>query len=459
MYFLIAIFSGVLASLGFAPYGVWLAPVISLFILFIILKGSELPSRLLISYLFGLSILLPNQFWTGTYVGDLPWIVLALLQSFLFLPLAVVSQRGGRFNPWLFSCAVVVTELALRTIPFTGFGWSRLSFTQVDGFFSSLYPLIGSVGVIFLISYLVSNRNTLIFSTIILAIVALNFVDISEQKSGEMKIALVQGGVTNLGLEFNSTPREVFQRHLFQTKSKISPDQVDLIIWPENSVDVDLFNNIDIQNALIETSKVLNTPILVGGITRVSGDLQNISVLFDPEVQDIYVKRYLTPFGEYIPLRSFLEKFSTLTNDVDDFSAGNRSNFMQIADFDAQVFICYELLNDAFKNQINTDFLIVQTNNATFGDTPQLDQELQIARVRALESGREVAYVSTTGVTSFIDRNGKVKSELPKFKSDVLIDTVSAYSDRQINQKMGFTPEIFAIFMIILLSNGIRRAR
>ena len=459
MYFLIAVFSGVLASLGFAPYGVWLAPVISLFILFIILKGSELPSRLLISYLFGLSILLPNQFWTGTYVGDLPWIVLALLQSFLFLPLAVVSQKGGRFNPWLFSCAVVVTELALRTIPFTGFGWSRLSFTQVDGFFSSLYPLIGSVGVIFLISYLVSNRNILIFSTILLAIAALNFIDISEQKSGEMRIALVQGGVTNLGLEFNSTPREVFQRHLFQTKSKISPNQVDLIIWPENSVDVDLFSNIDIQNALIETSKVLNTPILVGGITRVSGDLQNISVLFDPEVQDIYVKRYLTPFGEYIPLRSFLEKFSTLTNDVDDFSAGNRSNFMQIADFDAQVFICYELLNDVFKNQINSDFLIVQTNNATFGDTPQLDQELQIARVRALESGREVAYVSTTGVTAFIDRSGKVKSELPKFKSDVLIDTVSTYSDRQINQKMGFTPEIFSIFMIILLLNRIRRAR
>jgi apolipoprotein N-acyltransferase len=261
----------------------------------------------------------------------------------------------------------------------------------------------------------------------LLAIVAFNFVDISEQKSGEMKIALVQGGVTNLGLEFNSSPREVFQRHLLQTKSKILPDQVDLIIWPENSVDIDLFSNIDIKNTLIETSKVLNTPILVGGITRVSGDLQNISVLFDPEVQDIYVKRYLTPFGEYIPLRSFLEKFSTLTNDVDDFSAGNRSNLMQIADFDAQVFICYELLNDAFKNQVNSDFLIVQTNNATFGDTPQLDQELQIARVRALESGREVAYVSTTGVTSFIDRNGKVKSELPKFKSDVLIDTVSTY--------------------------------
>jgi len=197
---------------------------------------------------------------------------------------------------------------------------------------------------------------------------------------------------------------------------------------------------------------------LVGGISRVSGDLQNISVLFDPEVQDIYVKRYLTPFGEYIPLRSLVQKFSSLTSNVDDFSAGNRSNLMKIANLDAQIFICYELLNDSFKNQINSDFLVVQTNNATFGDTAQLDQELQIAKVRALESGREIAYVSTTGVTSFIDRNGQIKSELSKFKSDVLIGAVSTYSDRQINQKMGFAPEIIAIFMINLLGYRVRRA-
>jgi len=458
MYFLIAIFSGGLASFGFAPYGVWLAPVLSLFVLFNILKRNDFYKRLLISYLFGLGILLPNQFWTGTYVGDFPWMVLALMQSFLFLPFAVVTPKGGRFNPVLFGCAAVVTELALRTIPFTGFGWSRISFTQVDGFFSPWYQIVGSAGVIFLISYLAASKSIWIVALTIISTASLSFLVTVPRAAGEMRIALVQGGVSNLGLDFNSTPKEVFERHLLQTKSKVSRNQVDLIIWPENSVDVDLFRNQDVKNSLIETSKMLSTPILVGGISRVSGDLQNISVLFDPEVQDIYVKRYLTPFGEYIPLRSFIEKFSTLTDSVDDFSAGNRSNLMKIANLDAQIFICYELLNDSFKNQINSDFLVVQTNNATFGDTPQLDQELQIAKVRALESGREIAYVSTTGVTSFIDRNGQIKSELSKFKSDVLIGAVSTYSDRQINQKMGFAPEILAIFMIILLGYRVRRA-
>ncbi len=451
MFLVISFFSGALACLGFAPNGIWPAPIISLFIQFNLLKRSTLSRRLLISYLFGLGILLPNQFWTGTYVGNLPWIALAIMQSFLFLPMAFVSPKGGKFNQWIFSCSVVVVELALRTIPFTGFGWSRLSFTQTDGFFTSLYPFIGSAGVIFLISLLVSTRKPLIFLSILLITLSINFLDISERSSGEMRIALVQGGVSNLGLDFNSTPREVFQRHLLQTKSKLSKNQVDLIIWPENSVDVDLFSNKDVEDSLTELSILLNTPILVGGISRTSGNLQNISVLFKPEVSDTYIKRYLTPFGEYIPLRSLVEKFSSLTKEVDDFSAGISGNSMKIHNFDFQIFICYELLNDTFRNEIKSDFLVVQTNNATFGDTAQLDQELQIAKVRALESGREVAYVSTTGVTSFIDRNGQIKSEIPKFKPDVLIDTVSMYSDLQINQKLGSTPEILAIFMLILL--------
>lgn len=457
MRFFVALLLGGLTSLGFAPYEYWFIPVISLSILFNILKVNKLKKRLAIAQLFGLGLLLPNQFWTGTYVGNMPWLVLAVMQSFLFLPFAIVSPRAGRFNPWLFSSGAVVSELLLRTIPFSGFGWSRISFTQVNGPFSSLYPLIGSAGVIFVLAFLLSHRKLLPFFLIIFFITAVNLYPNSLQKSGELKVALVQGGVTNLGLSFNSTPREVFQRHLRQTQLKIKSSQVDLVIWPENSVDIDLFSNSDIQKTLIETSRMLKTPILVGGITRVNGDLQNISVLFDPQVQNTYVKRYLTPFGEYIPFRSIVEKISSLTSNVDDFSAGSKSNLLDIRENEAEIFICYELLNDSFKNQINSDFLIVQTNNATFGDTNQLDQELQIARVRALESGREVAYVSTTGITSFIDSKGKLKSELPKFEPDVLFDTVSLYSGKQLNQRIFYLPEIFSIIVIILLSLRVRR--
>jgi apolipoprotein N-acyltransferase len=459
MRFLLSIFLGVLASLGFAPYSIWLAPIIALSLFFNILKKQCLTDRLLLSFLFGLGLLLPNQFWTGIYVGDLPWITLALLQSFLFLPMAVVTPRGGKYNPLLFAFGLIVSELLLRTIPFTGFGWSRLSFTQVDGFLSSFYPLFGGVGVAFLLAFIAANRDVQAFLLIFLMIIGLNFWPNKPIVENQLKIALVQGGVKNLGLDFNSTPKEVFQRHLQTTLTNLKGKQVDLVIWPENSVDIDLFKNQDVQLLIRNASADLQTPILVGGITRSNGKLENVSVLFDPTITSTYVKRYLTPFGEYIPLRSLLEKITPLTDDVVDFSAGTNSNQMKIGKFTSDLFICYEILNDQFKNQINSDFIIVQTNNATFGDTNQLDQELQIARVRALESGREVAYVSTTGVTSFIDRKGKINSEIPKFQSNVLIDKVNTYSDIQINQRVGFYPEIFACFMIFFIHMRIRRSK
>lgn len=459
MRFLLSFFCGALASLGFAPYSIWLAPIIALSLFFNILKKQWLTDRLLLSFIFGLGLLLPNQFWTGTYVGDLPWITLALMQSFLFLPLAVVTPKGRKYNPLLFAFGLVVSELLLRTIPFTGFGWSRLSFTQVDGFLSSFYPLFGGVGVAFLIAFIAANKDVRAFALILLIIIGLNLWPNEATAENQLKIALVQGGVKNLGLDFNSNPKEVFQRHLQTTLTNLKGKQVDLIIWPENSVDIDLFKNQEVKQLITNASADLQTPILVGGITRSNGKLENISVLFDPTITSTYVKRYLTPFGEYIPLRSFLEKFSPLTDDVSDFSAGTSSNQMKISQFTTDLFICYEILNDQFKNQIKSDFIIVQTNNATFGDTNQLDQELQIARVRALESGREVAYVSTTGVTSFIDRDGKIRSEIPKFQPNVLIDKVNTYTDTQINQRIGFYPEIFACFMIFFLHMRIRRSK
>ena len=451
MIIVLSFLSGCIAFLGFAPISIWPAPFIALFILNRILENRRIVSRLIISQVFGLGLLLPNQIWTGTYVGNLPWITLAVIQSFLFWPFAIRITGRIKVNAWLFAFESVIVELLLRTIPFTGFGWSRLSFTQVNSPLSSIYPILGSAGVIFFIALIAANRRFLKFIFLLSFILLANNLPSTLNTSDTVKIALVQGGVKNLGLDFNATPREVFNSHLNITTQKLKANQVDLIIWPENSVDIDLFKFTDVQESLSDLSKSLNTPILVGGITNSYGDLRNISVLFNPQIANVYTKRYLTPFGEYIPMRSFVENFTNLTQEVEDFHAGNQSNLVSINGASTQIFICYELLNDLFKNEVNSDFLIVQTNNATFGDTAQLDQELKIAQVRAIESGREVAYVSTTGVTSFISSDGSIKVSLPKFQASVLIESIETKSGQNLNQKLTIFPEVFSIFMVFLL--------
>ena len=451
MIFVFSFLAGGFAYLGFAPNSIWVAPIISLFTLNQLLNDRRSMKRIVLSQAFGLGLLLPTQIWTGTYVGNAPWILLAVIQSFLFWPFAIRFGRNKQINTLLFAFSAVLVELLLRTLPFTGFGWSRLSFTQINGPLAAIYPLLGCAGVIFTMAYLGAVRRVLPIFLISLVILGLNHIPILDKSGSSMKIALVQGGVKELGLNFNATPKEVFNSHLAATVEGVQPNTVDLIIWPENAVDVDIYQNPDVRKSIVELSNNLKTPILIGGITHANDQLKNISVLFSPDISSVYTKRYLTPFGEYIPLRPFLKKFSDLTDQVTDFKAGTQENSMIFSDNSGQIFICYELLNDHFFNQIRSDFLIVQTNNATFGDTAQLDQELQIARVRARETGREVAYVSTTGVTAFINAYGEIESSIPKFQSTVLISQVKMHKQQSLSQKLSIYPESFSVIMVILL--------
>jgi apolipoprotein N-acyltransferase len=307
----------------------------------------------------------------------------------------------------------------------------------------------------------ISATRTLITGFVLIVIILLSsLLTTPITDIGKVRIALIQGGVSNLGLDFNSTPQEVFKRHLLQTSKSIKADEVDLIVWPENAVDIDVNTIPGIADQIINLSKSLKTPILIGGVTKSFAGPQNQSILFNPDKQQVYTKRYLTPFGEYLPLRNLSTRFSKYADGITDFSAGKNDLVFQVNRLKFQTQICYEIINDSFRDQVNSDFLIVQTNNATFGDTAQLDQELNIAKVRAFETGREVAYVSTTGVTSFIDSEGKVRMSLPKFTPASLINEVKMVKGQTYTQKYGKYLEslsIIVLLAILLIRKRVRR--
>ncbi|MEY3128634.1 MAG: apolipoprotein N-acyltransferase, partial [Actinomycetota bacterium] len=269
--------------------------------------------------------------------------------------------------------------------------------------------------------------------------------------------ALVQGGVVNLGLDFNNKPQEVFKRHLDQSISSIKPNEVDLIIWPENAVDVDVNTNPQVNDSIKNLSTLLNTPILIGAVTKSIDGPKNQSILYNSAKGQIYTKRYLTPFGEYLPLRSVAEKVSKYSSQITDFKAGEQNTVFDVNGNRFNTLICYELINDIFVAEARNNFLVVQTNNATFGDTSQLDQQLNIARVRALESAREIAYVSTTGTTSFISPQGKILSSLDKFKPATLKSQLNATQGLTYRQSFGHLVEPLA--MIVLLGLLLLRVR
>ncbi|NDA89171.1 MAG: apolipoprotein N-acyltransferase, partial [Actinobacteria bacterium] len=360
-------------------------------------------------------------------------------------------RKGAKYNQYVFALSYVLTELLLRTVPFTGFGWTRLSFTQVDSPLAGIYP-IGGVALVALVLALVSSARKL-RSLVVAALIpaACWLIPANVQTEEPISIALVQGGVVNLGLDFNSKPQEVFKRHLDQSISSIKPNEVDLIIWPENAVDVDVNTNPQVNDSIKNLSTLLNTPILIGAVTKSIDGPKNQSILYNSDKGQIYTKRYLTPFGEYLPLRSVAEKVSKYSSQITDFKAGEQNTVFDVGGNRFNTLICYELINDIFVPEVKNDFLVIQTNNATFGDTNQLDQQLNIARVRALESARDIAYVSTTGTTSFISSQGKILSSLDKFKPATLKSEISATQGLTYRQFFGHLVEPLAMIVLLVL--------
>jgi len=448
----LAVLFGLVSSTAFEPFSFWPSAFVGLAGWYFLLIRARLRSRVLFSYVFGLSQLLVVQYWTGIYVGSLPWLVLCFCQATFFILPAYFVGKSKRYNQFAFATSFVIVELLLRTIPFTGFGWTRISFTQIESPLSNLYKLGGVVLVAFFIAAIVASR-TLITGSILLILVALSaFIPNSVSRGPNVKIALIQGGVSNLGLDFNAQPMEVFNRHLSQTLRSIKPSDVELIIWPENAVDVDINTSPIVANKITQVSTDLRTPILIGGVTKSAAGLRNQSILLNPTAQQIYTKRYLTPFGEYMPLRNIAAKISSYANDVTDFVGGTDDQVFRVNRLTFQTLICYELLNDSFRDQISGDFLTVQTNNATFGNTAQLDQELNIAKVRAIETGRYIPYVSTTGITSFIDNDGHIYSKLPKFNPATLIDNVISVEGKTWTQVYGkYLESISIVWLLIIL--------
>jgi len=206
-----------------------------------------------------------------------------------------------------------------------------------------------------------------------------------------------------------------------------------------------------------------NIPIILGAVKTFGSHYQNVSILWEPHngPSSIYIKNHLTPFGEYIPLRSWAKNFSPLVNDVTDFSPGREIQIHRIAGVRVGPVICFDLIDDQLlrNTAITADILAVQTNNATFGTSPQSKQQLAIARVRAIEHQKSIVSISTSGVSAFIDNLGNIEQETDLNTSAAIAAKVSLQNGNSISDKLGNRAEAALVFIPTLLWFIVRRMR
>lgn len=413
---LLSAVSGVLLSAAFEPVGKWWVAPIAIAAHMYALSISQ--RKMLSSFIFALSLNLIVLHWSSTFVGSIPWLILALGLSILYLPLALISKWGISAYPLLY---MLLEELRNR-FPFGGFGWVRLAYTQADSPYSKIAAIGGAsalsaltLAVALIIFFGFKKRISLItFLPFLFLLIPINLSTV-----GNASVLMIQGNVPQMGLDFNSRAKAVFKNHFERTQDEIAKDpNVDFILWPENSVDVDPFLNADVKKALDS----IEQPLIIGAILSKGNKNLNTSILWGGELPETYIKQHLTPFGEYIPLRSLARMVSPLVDDVDDFEPGDLGKTFSIGEIKVVPVICYELIDDDLLHQAAADsnLLAVQTNSATFGMSAESAQQLSITRIRAIEHGRNIASVSTTGYSAIIDFSGTVIEQTSMATADTI---------------------------------------
>ena len=350
------------------------------------------------------------------------------MQALFYLPIGFIYKRIPKI--WLAALVLLIMEELRARFPFGGFGWTRVAFSQVD---SPALPLVAFGGVtalsaftIFIALLIARFRLKTVFLAALFISFA-NFLPMNPQGFGSIRTLAIQGNTPEVGLEFNSRAKAVFDLHRDATR-EFARGEFDVIVWPENAVDIDPRLNPDVAADITSLTKELGSPLIAGVVQRNDGNPENASIMYSEsgESKSVYTKRGLTPFGEYIPLRRIAEFVSPFAARVRDFKPGFQRVVHEVNGSKIGPIICYEIINDRLVHDMatNSQALIVQTNSATFANSAQSAQQLAITRIRAVEHSRYILSVSTVGISALIDNNGRIVKRTTENQKSFLVGSL-----------------------------------
>ncbi|BBY91801.1 apolipoprotein N-acyltransferase [Mycobacterium gallinarum] len=477
----VAIVAGLALCLSFPPFGWWYMAFLAFALLAWVLtrETTTVAGGFGYGFLFGLTFYLPLLPWVSGFVGPVPWLALCMLEALfpaLFGALAVAVRRLPGWPLW-FAGLWAAQEWLKSTVPFGGFPWGVVAYSQTDGPLISLVQAGGAPLLSFavvLIGFSLAAITLEIVTwwrsgstrtarppavvipgacvTVVLLLTALTWPQVRHSGMGAddeqpVTVAAVQGNVPRLGLEFNAQRRAVLDNHVRETE-RLADDvragraqQPMFVIWPENSSDIDPLANPDANAEISAAADAIDAPILVGsvvaapGYTRDNPVSNNSVIVWNPETgpDERHDKQIVQPFGEYLPWRSFFRLLSPYADRAGYFIPGSGTGVVHAAGVPIGVATCWEVIFDrATRESVRNgaQILAVPTNNATF-DEAMSRQQLAFARLRAVEHDRYVVVAGTTGISAVIAPDGRELARTEFFEP--------AYLDTQVRLKSQLT--------------------
>lgn len=480
-----AALSGALLYVSFPPRTLWWLALPAFAVFGWSLRGRTWKAGLGLGYLFGLGFLLPLLVWTGVEVGSGPWLALVAVEALFVALVGAGIVLVSRLPAWpVWAAAVwIAGEAARARAPFGGFPWGKIAFGQADGVFLPLAavggtPVLGfavvlcGFGLYEIVRVAVDERRgagpwrwaavvaLISVAAPVLGAVAARSLVSDKAENGTATVAVVQGNVPRAGLEFNAQRRAVLDYHARETErlaERVREGKVpkpDLVLWPENSSDVDPFADPDAAVVIEGAAKAIGVPISVGGVVERGGKLYNEQILWDPDKGpvDTYDKRQVQPFGEYLPLRSLLGVINKNWTSMvrQDFSRGHEPGVFTMADAKVGLVTCYEAAFDWTVRSTVLDgaqLISVPSNNATFDRSEMTYQQLAMSRVRAVEHSRTVTVPVTSGVSAVIMPDGKITQRTGMFVAASLVQKVPLRSSETPATRLGVLPEMLLVLV------------
>ncbi|MBF6484717.1 apolipoprotein N-acyltransferase [Nocardia otitidiscaviarum] len=516
---LVAVVAGLLLFASFPPRTLWFLAPVGIAVLTLVVRDSG-RARAGFGYgmLAGLGFFLPLLPWTGIYVGPVPWLALSAVCAVYVGLFGVVARWVGRLPGWPLWVAAgwSLTEWLRSSFPFGGFPWGRLAFGQGDGWYLSYAMLGGAPLVSFLVAltgtglaalavavrrwravaeapansprrsrwgaWCPTSWNLIISATMLVAIIPLTGVILRtalpgpEDGNRPITVAAIQGSVPRLGLDFNAQRRAVLDNHVRRTEElarEVAAGRVprpDVVIWPENSSDIDPLRNGDAAALITRASESIGAPILVGAVLVNSDRTTTNSVMVWDGANgpvDRHDKKIIQPFGEYLPYREFFRHFSEYADRAGYFVPGAGDGVVDVPTAAAGsvpigVATCYEVAFDrAFEQSLRAgaEILTVPTNNATFGTSEMTYQQLAMSRVRAVEHGRALVVSATTGVSAMIGADGRIQQQTAQFVPAALVAELPLRTETTLATRIGPAPEYVLCILAAaaLVAAAIRR--
>ena len=391
-----------------------------------------------------------------------PGYVLAVLIETALFTLGAAAVPPGRGRIMALPAALLLAE-GLRGIwPFGGVPIATLAETQAGG---PLAPIVRIGGVLLLAGVVAAagaagaalwqRRWTpgLAAGGLVLVLTVAGTVAPHGRETGTIDAASVQGGGPRGTRAVDDPDAPVLERHL--AASAQVPADTDLVLWPEDVVDVDGdVSDTPEGDALADEARRLGATLVVGVVEGAGNRFRNRSVAYDAsgEIVASYTKNQRVPFGEYIPLRSLVEKVADVSAVPRDATVGEEPGFLSTPAGDLGVVISYEVFFPRrARAAVNAgaEVLLVPTNASSFSSTQMPALELAAARLRALETGREVVQAAPTGFSAVIDEDGRVLQVTDLGTAEVLVTQLGLRTGRTVYARFGDVPVVLLALAVL----------